>query len=481
MTQTGREIAGREIAGRGNGKKIAIVGGGIAGVMAAIKIAQEINTEIHLFEKNGKLLQGGPWCHLHAGGMLYPMISKDDALELLYDSLSFALFFQESIIHTPCIVAYRKESTYSSSKLLSRCMLMESKYSEWSKQHDHALPLGTIDSYFAMYTREDMEYFKNNGTFEKTIHPFHDSYVKTFCKLLKNIDDIKYPFVSVREPIIDMDMAKSKLKLLLSMYSNIHIHTNAFVENISKEYTQANYVLYNMTYNKNNKNYIITADFLINAAGFESRHLLSHNRYFLNNVSYKNLSYMFHHIKSSSDEQIECKASFIINIESFPYKNYIPEMAIIGERGTQNGMIQITPTKHKNHFQIHAMMENSSLIREISFDNQSELYFRTHKAIEHVYNVFHGFYTAQPSHLEPLWGIQRTVGKDHTKRTSTLIFEKHASYAEIQLVKGISSVSLASLLAKQLQIQLGPINPEELGTIDQKEFIDYFNNSIQLD
>ena len=105
MTQTGCEIAGR-----GNGKKIAIVGGGIAGVMAAVKIAQEINTEIHLFEKNGQLLQGGPWCHLHAGGMLYPMISKDDALELLYDSLSFALFFQESIIHTPCIVAYRKES-----------------------------------------------------------------------------------------------------------------------------------------------------------------------------------------------------------------------------------------------------------------------------------------------------------------------------------------------------------------------------------
>lgn len=454
------------------GQKIAIVGGGIAGVMAAVKIAQEIDTEIHLFEKNNHLLQGGPWCHLHAGGMLYPMISKDDALELLYDSLNFALFFQESMIHSPCIVAYRQESNYSPSKLLSRCMLMESKYSEWSKQHDHALPLGTTDSYFAMYTRENVEYFKNNGKFEKTIHPFHDPYVETFCKLIKNIDDIKYPFVSVRESIIDMDMAKSKLKLLLSMYSNVHIHTNTLVSNISKEYNQNNNVLYHLTYNENDTNCFITTEFLINAAGFESKQLLSNNRYFTNKIMYKNLSYMFHHIKSSTDEQIECKASFIINIKSFPYTKYVPEIAIIGERGTQNGMIQITPTKHKNHFQIHAMMENSSLIHEITFDNQSEFYFRTHKAIQHVYKVFPDFYDAQTSHLEPLWGIQRTVGKDHTKRTSNLIFEHHTSYAEIQLVKGISSVSLATLLTKRLKTHLDQIR--------QDEFILHFNNSMQF-
>ena len=59
------------------GAKIAIVGGGIAGVSAALHLAQCDELHITLFEKENSFVSGPPMCHLHAGGNLYREI--DDA------------------------------------------------------------------------------------------------------------------------------------------------------------------------------------------------------------------------------------------------------------------------------------------------------------------------------------------------------------------------------------------------------------------
>ena len=58
------------------GKKIAVVGGGIAGSTIAMKLSQHTtNYEVCLFESGSSLVNGPPMCHLHAGGNLYREIS----------------------------------------------------------------------------------------------------------------------------------------------------------------------------------------------------------------------------------------------------------------------------------------------------------------------------------------------------------------------------------------------------------------------
>ena len=80
---------------------VAIVGGGIGGCMAAIKLItnripiSDADTSIQLFEKRDKLLSGLPFCHLHSGGFLYPMINIEECIELLNHSLEFATFFHD--------------------------------------------------------------------------------------------------------------------------------------------------------------------------------------------------------------------------------------------------------------------------------------------------------------------------------------------------------------------------------------------------
>ena len=48
-------------------KKIAVIGGGIAGASIALYLS-EIGLKVDLFEKGTSLVNGPPICHLHAGG-----------------------------------------------------------------------------------------------------------------------------------------------------------------------------------------------------------------------------------------------------------------------------------------------------------------------------------------------------------------------------------------------------------------------------
>merc|ERR1711884_417724 len=70
-------------------KRIAIVGGGMAGAVAALRLCQSAQNDAHsapikvtLYETNEHLVDGPPFCHLHAGGCLYREIS-DEQCEVL--------------------------------------------------------------------------------------------------------------------------------------------------------------------------------------------------------------------------------------------------------------------------------------------------------------------------------------------------------------------------------------------------------------
>ncbi len=195
--------------------KIAIIGGGISGITTAIHLANEIpKCEIVVFEKKKEILSGSPYCHLHAGGFLYPDISFQDAQILLEQSLLFSMYFPNSIIHRPTIIAYNKNSPYVPKQLLHKSNLIKYQYTTWVHKYN-IYPLGSPEQFYASYTLDDYTYFKLHHKLPYTDEinrQYHDPYVENFFKLLHNPDDIKFPFISICEFGIDQENVVNQLK-----------------------------------------------------------------------------------------------------------------------------------------------------------------------------------------------------------------------------------------------------------------------------
>lgn len=423
---------------------IAIVGGGIGGCTAAIKASELKDVEVHLFEKKAKLLSGLPFCHLHSGGFLYPMINLQDCIQLLNHSLDFATLFSDCIDLRPTVVAYR-DSIYDPNDLINKCKLISKQYMKFCLDSGQ-FPLGDPNKYYAVYTRDDIIYYKTFGKLptrsntESDGYGYHDKYVQHFCEIFDNasIDKIKYPFVSVMEPTILMDKVYNKITRLLNK-NNVIINTNKSAD------------LYEL---------MNTFDYVINASGFENDN------------------------KNSKDSPLlELKSSWIIRNDNPKISDIrLPEIAIIGERGTENGMIQISQCEESNTFQIHAMTNDSTIfecvkdINDFSSDNLNIIYnnqipidtihTRTKNGIAHISKLFSCFKNSDcnsenennlpfknTDYKIPCWGVQRITNTTKNTTTNTykdnrvadVIFPKK-NYAEIQIIKGISSVTAACKL-----------------------------------
>ena len=55
---------------------VGVIGGGVSGVVIALELAK-YGIENILFEKKESVVNSSPFCHLHAGGNLYPDISTE--------------------------------------------------------------------------------------------------------------------------------------------------------------------------------------------------------------------------------------------------------------------------------------------------------------------------------------------------------------------------------------------------------------------
>lgn len=380
-------------------KKVAIIGGGISGIVSAIKFAKDKNNIVHVFEKRNCILRGPPYCHLHAGGILYPEISIGDAQSLFDDSILFANKFYNCLEYRPTIVAYKSDSSYSPNKLLFKCKVNKVNY-----QFNKVRPFGKVDNFYASYSREDVVYFKQNGNLPDSDdigRKFHDSYVKNFCKLINDIDSIKYPFVSVCEPGINQEKVEEVLDSELKLYKNLSIHLN-------KEVHIDELDGYNI---------------IINASG-------------------KNLF-------NNKNEMYEFKSSWVIKSPLVLHK--FPEIAIIGERGTDNGMIQLTPLTD-GKFQVHCMRSDSTIIDTFTDSyfkyvelNEFDINERTKVAISQISKYFPIFAMSYPDKACP--GVQRIIG-DKSQRTSQIKVktELNKKYIDIITLKAGSIISLMDKL-----------------------------------
>ena len=382
-------------------KKIAIIGGGISGITSALKFAKDKNNIVHIFEKHGYILKGPPYCHLHAGGILYPDISLEDAQSLLEDSILFADRFANCLNYRPTIVAYKLESAYSSSKLLFKCKVNKITY-----QCNKLRPFGIVDNFYAIYNREDVIYYKQTGKLPESNEVgrnYHNSYVENFCKLLEDIDSIKYPFVSVCEPGIDQTKVEKVLSDELKISKNIQLFLNKEIQLDQLDDYQV----------------------IVNASG-------------------RNI------FNVEVDEIYEFKSSWIIKT-TLSLHNF-PEIAIIGERDTDNGMVQLTPLIN-GKFQVHCMRSDSSIIS--TFKNgypknikltQEDIDKRIHVAISQISKHLPIFSTSSSS--KPCFGVQRILSNDKSQRTShiKINIECDKKYIDIITLKASSVISLINKL-----------------------------------
>lgn len=423
-------------------KKIIIIGGGISGCLSALELSKKDNVEIELYERNHKILSGTPFCHLHSGGMLYPDLKLSECKDLLYHSLLFASYFENCLINRPTIIAYRKNCSYDSKFLKIKCKEMQYYYELWIVKNKQ-MPLGQSNTYYAEYTKYDMLMFKKNKLYN-TNTPYHDKYVRTFCELLNNIDDIQYPFVSVKEFGISMEKIYKEIYNRLENTHNVKIYTNTEIQKI----TNTNI---NNKWNVYISSNVYFADYLINAAGYN-----------IGEISLNKNGFYY----------VELKSSWLIKNENLIE---IPEIAIIGERGTSNGMIQLTPMEEKYMYQIHCMTQDSTLFEggcvKIYNKDKSNIYsyfpkklktiiktntisndeikIRTSNAINNVSHFFPMFNKSKIQN-NPLWGIQRIVGKSTNTRTNDYLIQNN--YIEIQIIKAISSVYSIQKLSHEIII-----------------------------
>jgi choline dehydrogenase-like flavoprotein len=136
-----------------NKANIAIVGAGVAGSSAALYFAN-LGLNVTLFEKETSLVNGPPFCHLHAGGNLYREISDEQCVKLLKQSIDFLRFYPFIVDYRPTVIALPTTDPSTPGALLPRLDLLTGKYEALIQADPKNKVLGESSEYFKHYSKE---------------------------------------------------------------------------------------------------------------------------------------------------------------------------------------------------------------------------------------------------------------------------------------------------------------------------------------
>ena len=164
---------------------------------------------------------------------------------------------------------------------------------------------------------------------------------------------------------------------------------------------------------------------------------------------------------------VEFKAAYVTRWTEYDY--CWPEVIFYGERGTPNGMAQLTPYPD-GHFQLHGMSQNITLFKDglvastaqsaqpnlgndfiTKIDNswaEHEINARSQSAIDHLTTYIPSFRSAVIA-SKPLFGAQQIPGGDPSLRASDVSFEGQR-YARCEIVKASSVLTAADEILEQL-------------------------------
>ena len=242
-------------------KKIAIVGGGIAGSSIALYLS-ELGLDVTLFEKKETLVDGPPICHLHAGGNLYREISDEQCLTLLRESIELVQLYPCAVDFRPTVIAVPTDDKGKPEDLFGRLEKLKDEYARLIDEDITNRVLGSEDDYYKVFDRETIEALKLRDTLEKPVTL--DEWMIPVVKYI-DLNKVKFPLIMVQEYGLNIFRLAASVTLALKSISNAQLLLNTLVAGITREENS-----YIVKYKRKKEEKEEAFDYLINAAGFKS-------------------------------------------------------------------------------------------------------------------------------------------------------------------------------------------------------------------
>lgn len=426
---------------------VGIIGGGIAGSTIALRLA-ELGIEVELFEEGSSLVNGPPICHLHAGGNLYREISDEQCLTLLKQSIETLKVFPHTTNIRPTVVAIPQHDAGQPDALLPRLTQLQAAYRQLVNEDVGNRVLGNPEHYFKLYDRTAMEQLRCQPN---PVTPTRlDDWMIPVAKHLE-LDKFKYPMVLVQEYGWSVFRLAATANLALDRLPSCQVHTRSRVVKVNQE-TNLRWSIEFEQYDsvsQQSQRLSTQVDYLVNACGFQTG--------VIDDLA-----------KLKRQRLVEFKAAYVTRW--LECEGVWPEVIFHGERGTPDGMAQLTPYPD-GFFQLHGMTEDITLFREglvastpdsaqpklaerfirkLTTGWQTEdIHLRSQRAISHIARFVPAYESATIGG-KPLFGAQQIPGDDATLRAADISFDGHR-YARTEIVKASSALSAADSILEKLQ------------------------------
>ncbi|MCO4785468.1 FAD-dependent oxidoreductase [Marinomonas atlantica] len=457
MTQT---LTGENLRAA-KAKKVAVVGAGVAGSTIALRLA-ELGIDTTLIEKGPSLVNGPPFCHLHAGGNLYREISDQQCLTLLQQSIDTTKVYAQSINVRPTVLAVPTSDPSEPLDLLPRLEKLRAQYQVLVDQDASNEVLGKPADYFRLYNRAEIEAIGQRPLPEQA--QCDEDWLVAFAKQV-NLNTLKFPLVVVQEYGLSAFRWAAIANLAIERLPSCHVQTLTSVVDISPSAATGNGwqittkpASYNSAASTDQDVQVTEYDYVVNACGFKSGELDDM-------------------IDAKRQRMVEFKASFVTHWPEC--QGLWPEVVFHGQRGTPQGMAQLTPYPG-GYFQLHGMTQAITLFEDglvtsceqsaqprlaphfiKKIDNQWPDHLvkeRTVSNIAHIAQFIPDFKSANTA-SQPLFGAQQIPGEDPDLRAADVSFDQQG-YARAEIVKASSALATADAILKDL-LDTGVITSEQ--------------------
>ncbi|ACA88165.1 FAD-dependent oxidoreductase [Shewanella woodyi] len=423
--------------------KVAIIGGGVAGSTIALRFA-ELGIDTSIIEKGESLVNGPPICHLHAGGNLYREISDEQCLTLLQQSIDTVKVYPQSVYRRPTVIAIPKSDSGEPQELLPRLQMLQNRYAELVGLDASNRVLGAPEHYYRLFEREEVEALIDSPLPEKA--ESQTDWLVAFAQHTE-LDKLKFPIVLVQEYGLSAFRFAAIASLAAERLPSCHLYNKTQVVSLKQD-TQSLRWRVSMQALGEGKVSHLYFDYVINACGFKSGEIDDM-------------------LSAKRERMVEFKAAYVAHWPEC--KGLWPEVIFYGERGTPQGMAQLTPYPD-GYFQLHGMTQDITLFRDglVASCEQSaqpklaERFIdkierqwpehlveqRTVGSIEHIAQYIPHFTQANVA-AKPLFGAQQIPGVDADLRAADVSF--HGKYyARTEIVKASSALAASDAILQDL-------------------------------
>ncbi len=436
--------------------KIAIIGAGVAGSTIALRFA-ELGIDVTLIEKGVSLVNGPPICHLHAGGNLYREISDQQCLTLLEQSIDTVKVYPQSVNVRPTVVALPLSDQGTPQDLLPRLEKLQARYKALVAQDYANRVLGNPENYFRLFDRAEIDAIGQRPLPENAT--CDEDWLVAFAKHV-DLNKLQFPLVLVQEYGLSAFRFAAIASLAIERLPSCHLQTNRRVVDITAKKESAGWQV--STQQMSNH---IGKD-ISNLHDIDDRIDVDHYDYVINACGFKS-GELDDMLNAKRQRMVEFKAAYVAHWPQC--QGLWPEVVFYGERGTPQGMAQLTPYPD-GYFQLHGMTQDITLfedglaascdlsaqpklpsrfINKIDVEWPAELISeRTLGSIEHMAQFIPDFSQAKTA-AKPLFGAQQIPGDDPDLRAADVSFHKRG-YARTEIVKASSALAAADAILADL-------------------------------